>query len=96
VVVGIFGSTLTNFLSVFLFGQPTTFTLSFYTPANVLNSALTVRIGSLLYKVIVSARGQKVTLGMRQRYTSLDTALMWLVIGFLALVLFTLLDFMRL
>jgi multicomponent Na+:H+ antiporter subunit D len=95
VVTGVFGSTLTNFLSMVLFGQPATFKLSFYTPANLLDSALTLGIGSLLYKLIASARGQRVAFSMRQRYTSLDTALMWLVIGFLGLVLFALLDFIQ-
>jgi formate hydrogenlyase subunit 3/multisubunit Na+/H+ antiporter MnhD subunit len=92
-VMGVFGRDLTNFLSTVLFGQPATFNLSFYTLTNLLDTVFALGIGILLYKVLISARGQKIAALMRQKFVSLDTALLWLVIGFLGLAAFVLLDF---
>ena len=88
-VTGIFGSVLTEFLANFVFGEDTGITLPLYSLNNLIDTAMTAGLGIILYKIVVSVRGQKVTTFMRQQHAGLDTALLWLVIGFMILVTFT-------
>jgi formate hydrogenlyase subunit 3/multisubunit Na+/H+ antiporter MnhD subunit len=89
-LAGVFGSSLTNMLSIFLFGHPASFTFSFYTRDNFLDTIIAVGCGVLLYRLVASGRGQKITAVLRQTFVRLDTALLWLVIGFIGLAFFSL------
>lgn len=88
-VTGIFGSAFTEWLAAFVFGENTGISFPLYSLSNLLDTAITAVLGIILYKIVVSARGQKVTTFMRQQHAGLDTALLWLVIGFMILVTFT-------
>lgn len=90
-LAGVFGSSLIHLLSTSLFGQPASFTLSFYTLKNLLDTLVAVGGGVLLYKLVVSPKVRKVTTVIRCSYVGLDTALRWLVIGFLGLALVSML-----
>ncbi len=90
-LTGVSGNYMPEFLAQFVFGEKSGIALPLYSFKNLLDTALTVGLGIILYKFVMSSRGQNVIFFLKQKHTGLDKALLWLVLGFIAFVLFALL-----
>ena len=87
---GLWGNGMSGFLAEFILGDTEGVRLPLYSPKYVFDTVLTLVLGVLLYIALMSPKGRKFAAGMKLRYTGLDKALQWQVIGFIAFALFTL------
>jgi formate hydrogenlyase subunit 3/multisubunit Na+/H+ antiporter MnhD subunit len=86
-LTGIFGTSLISVVSTFLFGKAVYVKQPLYSLANVGDTALAVGLGIGVYMTVMNARVQKVTTRMSHLRVSLNSALLWLVLGFVGLAL---------
>jgi formate hydrogenlyase subunit 3/multisubunit Na+/H+ antiporter MnhD subunit len=90
-LTGVFGNFLTRRIFFLLFAQQWTFSVSFYSLANLLNTGISVCAGLTLYLLIVSQPGRKIMDTLCNLRLSFNTALLFFVLGFVGLTVFTLL-----
>lgn len=82
---GIFGSALTSAVSESLFGQPIVLKYPLYSLRTMGDTALAIGLGIGLYLAVTRPAVQPFTTRLKRMEVGLDTALLWLVIGFIGL-----------
>ncbi len=88
---GIFGTALTTAVSTFLLDAPIVLKYPIYSLANLGDTALAVGLGIGLYALVMQPAVQPITTRMSHMRVSLNTALLWLVIGFIGLAVVSIL-----
>jgi multicomponent Na+:H+ antiporter subunit D len=86
-LTGIFGTSLISVTSVFLFGKAVYVKQPLYSLANLADTALAIGLGIGVYTLVMNARVQTVTTRMSHWRVGLNSALLWLVLGFVGLAL---------
>ena len=84
-ISGIFGQSLTSAVSSFLLGAPVALKYPLYSLANLKDTALAAGLGVGLYVVVMQPALQRITTRMSHMRVSLNSALLWLVLGFIGL-----------
>jgi multicomponent Na+:H+ antiporter subunit D len=82
---GIFGTSITSTLSAFLLGEAVYIKQPLYSLANIQDTALSLGLGIVLYIIATHARVQNATTRLSHMRVSLNSALLWLVLGFIGL-----------